>query len=122
MLDTRVEKIVQTMIRKNTRAGYQIFTKEDCCYFCCCVTTGGNQREYKKSNARIKAKEGLVYFYTTESRLILDIPMVNGRLTPVVIGAGLTSKPAKNGHELVLIEEDESGKQLGGFALSIETK
>ncbi|MEM9546092.1 MAG: hypothetical protein AAGA77_08965, partial [Bacteroidota bacterium] len=74
------------------------------------------------SNVSVRSKDGKVLFYTHSERLYLDVPMNNGRLTPIVIGAQLKDKPRKDGYELVLIEEDASGKPLGGFALNILPK
>ncbi len=118
-LDERVQKMMLELIRKNPDTDTQHDSKRDCC----CRSTSKKERAvHKRPNAHVKSKNGLVYFYTTESRLILEVPMINGRLTPVAIGTEFKGKPGKEGRELVLIEEDMSNQQLGGFALSIQGK
>ena len=109
-LDERVEKTVLELLRKNPsyrEYGIKLMEEQNAC---------------KKANALVKSKNGRTYFYTTESRLIINVPMVNGRLTPVVIGTQFSDKPGKDGIELVLIEENMSSMQLGGFALRIEAE
>jgi len=109
-LDKRVEKTVLELLRKNP--SYREFD----------IKLTEEQNKCKKTNAMVKSKNGHTYFYTTESRLIVNVPMINGRLTPVVIGTEYSGKPGKDGIELVLIEENMSSMQLGGFALRIEAE
>jgi len=119
-MDERVQKTVLELVRKGPDTAIQYDSKKDC--RCCCSISKRGQTEYKKPNAKVISKKGQIYFYTTESRLILEVPMIHGRLTPVAIGTEFSGKPGKEGLELALIEEDISGQQLGGFALSIESK
>lgn len=118
-LDERIQNVVQGRIKENDRPSTHHLHDKNCC---CHNNRHLVLERYKKANAMIKSKNGLVYFYSTASRLIVEIPMIDGRLIPVVIGATLDAKPPKGGHELVLIEEDMSGKQLGGFSMSMELK
>jgi len=109
-LDERVEKTVLELLRKNpSYKEYDMRLIEE-------------QNKCKKANALVKSSNGRTYFYTSDSRLIINVPMVNGRLTPVVIGTEFSGKPGKDGIELVLIEENMSSLQLGGFALRIESE
>ncbi|WP_298516278.1 S8 family serine peptidase [uncultured Kordia sp.] len=109
-LDERVEKTVLELLRKNPsyREYNELLMIE--------------QNACKKANAKVKSKNGQTYFYTRESRLIINVPMINGRLTPVVIGTEFSDKPGKDGIELVLIEENMSSLQLGGFGLRLEAE
>ena len=108
-LDEHAEKGVMANLRKPPAHKHH--------HGCCC--SHGKPSKQQKATASIKSKDGKVYFYTSKDRLTIDVPMENGRYTPVVIGAQLQAKPKSHGHELVLIEEDLTGKQLGGFALQI---
>jgi hypothetical protein len=56
---------------------------------------------------------------TSGSRLVLDVPMVAGRLTPVVLGALLPEGTPHGAYELPLIEQDLAGRSLGAFSLEI---
>ncbi|WP_430408462.1 S8 family peptidase [Kordia sp.] len=107
-LDKRVEKSVLELLRKNP--SYKDYN----------MKLTAEQNTCKKANALVKSKNGRTYFYTRDSRLIVNVPMINGRLTPVVIGTEFSDKAGRDGKELVLIEENMSSLQLGGFALRIE--
>lgn len=93
---------------------------------CCCGTPTEPHRpknEQNKSVALSRINRGQRVFQLAEgSRLVLDIPMVNGRLTPVVVGAFIPKKYAKNTYEIDLVEQDVTGKAVGGFALLIAPK
>lgn len=53
------------------------------------------------------------------SRLVLDVPMVGGRLTPVVLGVSVPHGTAKGTYEVPLIEQDATGRSLGAFAMEV---
>lgn len=93
---------------------------------CCCGTSGPEQ---KPSNST--AQSGIVvdrirgyrvFRLDTGDRLTLDVPMVNGRLTPVVVGAWLPEDEDKQPREVVIVEQDEHGRTLGGFSLMIKPR
>jgi hypothetical protein len=53
------------------------------------------------------------------SRLILDVPLVSARLTPVALGASLPQGTPTGAYELVLIEQDAAGRSLGAFSMEL---
>ncbi len=58
-----------------------------------------------------------VFELTSGSRMVLRVPMVNGPLTPVVVGiAGLDPK-SKNTYEVPVMDYSESRRLMGAFSL-----
>jgi len=82
---------------------------------CCCVPAPSAQ----PAGVRVAMADGQRRFYLTGSRTILDIPMVGGALTPVVLGARLPKGTLKRAFEIPLIEQDMTSRTRGAFALEI---
>lgn len=93
---------------------------------CCCGTPAVPHHPQKNNSPGVvvdSRNRGQRIFRLAEgSRLTLDVPMVSGRLTPVVVGASIPKKYAKGSYEIVLVEQDTVSKALGGFAFVIEPK
>jgi hypothetical protein len=69
---------------------------------------------------RIEFRNGhRIFALTTGTRLVVPVPMVGGRLTPVVLGASLPVDAAAGSYDVVLAEHDPEGKILGGFSLRL---
>ena len=49
----------------------------------------------------------------------LDVPVVGGQLTPIVLGANLLKGTPKGIYEVPLMEQATTGEMLGAFALAI---
>lgn len=60
-----------------------------------------------------------VFALASGTRLVVAVPMVGGRLTPVVLGATLPDETAPGSYEVVLTEQDPGGIVLGAFALRL---
>jgi hypothetical protein len=56
---------------------------------------------------------------TAGSRLTLDVPMVGGALTPVVVGAQSPKGSLVGSFEVPLVEYDMNDRILGAFSLEI---
>lgn len=82
---------------------------------CCCHPAAAAQ----PANLRVTVVDGQRRFYLTGSRLTIDVPMVGGALTPVVLGAQLPEGSLQRPFEIPLIEQDVSGSARGAFALEI---
>lgn len=86
---------------------------------CCCRPAVPSA---KPADLRVAMVNGQRRFYLSGSRPTLDVPMVGGGLTPVVLGAALPKGSLKDAFEIPLIEQDMSGRTRGAFALEIARK
>jgi hypothetical protein len=87
---------------------------------CCCCPPETRPARARESDLRVETVNGQRRFYlTTGSQLTLDVPMVGGALTPVVVGAQIPKGSMAGSHEIPLTEQDISGRTLGAFSLEI---
>lgn len=111
-LDPRVERAV---LKRYAEAGRprQPAGEPDCC---CAARVQATSR----AELRITVVEGRRRFYLASgSRLILEVPMSGGALTPVVIGAQIPKGSLAGPYEIPLVEQDMGGRTVGAFALEI---
>ena len=87
---------------------------------CCCLREGLSSA--KSSGVRVTMVNGRRRFEVVGSDLVLDIPMVGGALTPVVVGAQIPKGELRRSFEIPLIEQSTNGKTLGAFALEVAPK
>lgn len=125
-LDKRVEAATSKLVP--TQPGGSIQTDgSGCCspqreprQCCCCCCCGKGKGKTGSQNVVIDQRQGLRIFRLSQGdRLQLAVPMVNGWLTPVAIGANLPKDTKKGVYDLHLTEHNQSGKRLGGFSLQL---
>ena len=111
-LDPRVEAAVLRRLRSTPQAHP---TTEPCC----CAGTPA-LRPAAVSTVKVDALRGRRIFRAVDSRrLALEVPMVGGPLTPVVVGAILPAGTPKGSYEVVLTEHGPAGQALGAFSLEV---
>jgi hypothetical protein len=118
-LDPKVERAVVKYVNENTHG----HGEED--QGCCCNKKhAGTLTRKPKAAITIERIKGHRVFcmQSNKSYLQLDIPMVGGRLTPVVVGAYIPKGTAKGAYEVALIEQEIGGRNLGAFAMEAIVK
>ena len=111
-LDPKVERAV---LRSWSGAGKPRPPAVDRSPCCCCRAVPPAQ----PADLHVAVVDGQRRFYLTGARLTLDVPMVGGVLTPVVLGAQFPKGTLKHACEIVLIEQDMNGRPLGAFSFEI---
>lgn len=110
-LDPKVERAV---LRQAAEGNTQSPSGDECSH--CRPKLAANQRP----NWRVERVDGHRRFcLTSGTRLVVNVPMVGGALTPVAVGAQLPKGSLKDSVEIPLIEHDLNGRTLGAFSLEI---
>ncbi|WP_305068974.1 S8 family serine peptidase [Marilutibacter chinensis] len=116
-LDPKVERAVTRMLADSRNPSAP---PQDGHGSCCC--TPADQRP-TASDVRVETVNGRKRFVLNSgSALSLDVPMVGGSLTPVVLGAQLPKGSLSSPRELPLIEYDTGGRVLGAFSLELRKR
>ena len=58
-----------------------------------------------------------VFRVGSSGRMVLDIPMVAGRLTPIALGCHLPQDMRRRNYEVTLLEMDAANRVVGGVSL-----
>ncbi|MCH8899287.1 MAG: hypothetical protein IH942_02195 [Acidobacteria bacterium] len=112
-LDPKVERAVLERWSSATEPKPPGGDQRSCC--CCSETMSA-----RPSDVRVETVDGRRRFYVAaSSRLRLDLPMVGGALTPVVVGAQIPKGSLVGSFEIPLVEHDLSDRILGAFSLEI---
>lgn len=112
-LDARVERAVTQWLQTDSN-------KDCCCRRCCCGASDNRSPIVSSGQLVLQQRRGQRIFQLAQGdRLELTVPMVGGRLTPVVIGAELPADAKAGVYQLALTEHSASGQALGGFSLQI---
>ena len=86
----------------------------------CCWCRYVNREVRNAGEVVVDYRQGhRIFRLASGSRLVLDVPMAGGWLTPVVLGATLPKHTPKGVYELPLVEQDLAGHELGGFSMKI---
>lgn len=112
-LDSKVERAVLKWLsgaaEPTTPVGYRCA--------CCCSEEATQTR---RSDLRVETVNGRRRFcLTSGSRLILDVPMVGGAFTPVVVGVQIPQGSLMGTFDVPLVEHDMNDRILGAFSLEI---
>ncbi|MHC4276894.1 MAG: S8 family serine peptidase [Planctomycetota bacterium] len=112
-LDPKVERAVLKWWSSAAKPETPVGDQRSCC--CPAETLPARQ-----SDLRVETVNGRRRFcLTADSRLTLDVPMVGGALTPVVVGAQIPKGSLVGSLEVPLVEHDMSDRILGAFSLEI---
>lgn len=114
-LDPKVERATAKHLSAGTPAH-----ENGCAKSCCKSQQPSPPPRRGTGQVVLEHREGQrVFRLASGSQMVLDVPMVGGRLTPVVLAAVLPQGTPKGSYELALIEQNLAGRTLGAFALEI---
>lgn len=118
--DTRVEEA--TIRLQRTKGHTERPLKPCCCGTPAAPTHNPTAGETGGKIAIDRIRGYRVFRLDSGDRLTLDIPMVSGRLTPIVVGAWMPDNVEKQTYEIALAEQGDNGYALGGFSLVIKPR
>lgn len=118
--DARVEEATVRLQRTKGHTGKPSRPQDCCCGTPATHAPTGNETGGKIAIDRIRGYR--VFRLDSGDRLTLDIPMVSGPLTPVVVGAWMPEGTEAQTYEIPLAQQDSNGYALGGFSLVIKPR
>lgn len=87
---------------------------------CCCGGGAGRAPRGRADQVRVDRRRGYrVFRMQGAGPMVIDVPMVSGPLTAIVLGSSLSMGEIAREYECVLGEQDLNGRALGAVALRL---